>query len=178
MRTLHTTVCTLEPQVVAHAAEMFAVLSDPAIYEFENAPPISEEWLAERFARLEARESRDGTQAWLNWVVRLPSGELAGYVQATVMQNHISYVAYELASRFWRRGIGSSAFSAMQQELVSEYGVLTLVAVLKECNFRSSALLSQLGFTRGSSEQAIMFGTEDDEIVMVKCVGRAENAAS
>ena len=177
MRTLHTAICTLEPQVVAHAAEMFAVLSDPAIYEFENAPPISEEWLAERFARLEARGSRDGAQGWLNWVVRLPSGELAGYVQATVMQNHVSYVAYELASRFWRRGIASSAFSAMQQELVAEYSVLTLVAVLKERNFRSSALLSQLGFTRGSSEQAIVFGTEQDEIVMVKCAGRAENAA-
>jgi [ribosomal protein S5]-alanine N-acetyltransferase len=32
---------SLEPQVVAHAEEMFVVLSDPAIYQFENAPPDS-----------------------------------------------------------------------------------------------------------------------------------------
>jgi hypothetical protein len=38
----------LEPQVAAHAAEMFRVLGDPAIYEFENAPPESEAWLARR----------------------------------------------------------------------------------------------------------------------------------
>ena len=33
--------CTLEPQVEAHAAEMFSVLSDPAIYAFENELPPS-----------------------------------------------------------------------------------------------------------------------------------------
>ena len=84
MRTLIATRCTLEPQVVAHAGEMFIVLSDPAIYEFENAPPVSKEWLTDRFAKLESRTSSDGTEHWLNWVVRLPNGELAGYVQATV----------------------------------------------------------------------------------------------
>lgn len=41
----------LEPQVAAHASEMFDVLSDPAIYEFENEPPPSEAWLVERYAR-------------------------------------------------------------------------------------------------------------------------------
>jgi hypothetical protein len=74
----------LEPQTVAHAEEMFEVLSDPAIYEFENEPPESLEWLRERYRKLETRRSADGTQHWLNWVIRLPTSELAGYVQATV----------------------------------------------------------------------------------------------
>ena len=74
-RTLHAGSTTLEPQIAAHAAEMYAVLADPAIYEFENAPPPSRQWLAERYARLEARRSADGSQRWLNWVVRLASGE-------------------------------------------------------------------------------------------------------
>jgi hypothetical protein len=55
---------------------MFAVLCDPAIYEFENEPPPSVEWLRARFAKLESRRSPDGEEQWLNWVVRLPSSEL------------------------------------------------------------------------------------------------------
>jgi [ribosomal protein S5]-alanine N-acetyltransferase len=111
MRTLRVGDITLEPQVTAHAPQMFAVLSDPAIYEFENEPPASETYLFERFIKLESRKSRDGKEDWLNWVIRLPSGELAGYVQATVTETSRAYVAYELASRFWRQGIGSSAVS-------------------------------------------------------------------
>ena len=41
IRPLETPRLVLEPQVAAHADEMFIVLSDPAIYEFENAPPGS-----------------------------------------------------------------------------------------------------------------------------------------
>ena len=39
-----------QPQyyLAAHADEMFVVLSDPAIYEFENAPPASADALRER----------------------------------------------------------------------------------------------------------------------------------
>ena len=48
MRTINTALCTLEPQSEEHAAEMFRVLGDAAIYEFENSPPTSEQWLAEQ----------------------------------------------------------------------------------------------------------------------------------
>ena len=61
---------------------MFAVLSDRAIYEHENEPPPSLEWLRARFARLESRRSPNANEQWLNWVIRLPTSELAGYVQA------------------------------------------------------------------------------------------------
>lgn len=170
MRTLTAPLCTLEPQVAAHASAMFGVLSDPAIYEFENAAPASEAWLTQRFTRLEARQSTDGSQQWLNWVVRLPSGELAGYVQATLVRDHVAYVAYELASPFWRRGIGSSAVSAMLLELESHYATRTFVAVLKAANYRSMGLLTRLRFTNVSSEQANAWGAEPDECAMVKKV--------
>jgi ribosomal-protein-alanine N-acetyltransferase len=177
LRALSAAICTLEPQIVAHATEMFGVLSDPAIYEFENTPPVSEAWLKERFEKLETRQSADGAQKWLNWVIRLPSGELAGFVQATVLPTSTSYIAYELASKFWRRGIGSSAVRAVLQELASEYGVCTAVAILKARNFRSHALLCRLGFVAGASEQDVLFIAEQDEIVMVKDVGSASSAA-
>jgi len=41
MRVIETPSLTLVPQTVAHAEEMFVILSDPAIYEYENEPPPS-----------------------------------------------------------------------------------------------------------------------------------------
>jgi len=76
MQVIGTGSLTLEPQTAAHAEEMFAVLSDPAIYAHENEPPPSLEWLRARFAKLESRRSADGQQQWLNWGIRLPSSEL------------------------------------------------------------------------------------------------------
>jgi hypothetical protein len=48
VRIINTNSLTLEPQVAGHAEEMFVVLSDPAIYEYENEPPPSLEWALAR----------------------------------------------------------------------------------------------------------------------------------
>lgn len=167
MRALLASRCTLEPQLAAHATEMFATLSDPAIYEFENTPPTSEAWLRERFERLERRVSIDGRERWLNWVIRLPDGRLAGYVQATVRDDHTALVAYELNSHYWRRGIGTSAVRAMLLELRETYEVRTCIAVLKAQNHRSEGLLSKLGFEPASQEQTLRYRDEPDELVYV-----------
>lgn len=155
----------LEPQVTAHAREMFDVLSDPAIYEFENAPPESFDWLETRFRKLETRRSGDGSEQWLNWVIRLPSGRLAGYVQATVLAEPVAYIAYEVASEFWRQGIGSAAVGAVLRELRDRYGVRTFLAVLKTSNFRSAALLRRLGFTEVRPEGVAPVEIDADETI-------------
>ena len=178
MKTIAASRCVLEPLIAAHAHEMFAALSDPAIYEFENAPPISEDWLTERYGRLESRGPNDGTQLWLNWVIRLPGGKAAGYVQATVLPDRSSYVAYELNSEYWRQGIGSSAVLAMLRELQDQYGVETFVAVLKAKNYRSEGMLRKLGFVQASEEQDARYRDEPDELVLVKTSAGVANAAS
>jgi ribosomal-protein-alanine N-acetyltransferase len=171
LRTLITSRCTLEPLVAAHAHAMFSVLSDRAIYEYENEPPPSVDWLVRRYAVLERRASADGKEKWLNWVVRVQGGELAGYVQATVLPSGASLIAYELSSRYWRQGIGSSAVTGMLEELRSEYGVHTVAAVLKPANIRSLGLLRSLGFSVASPQQVEEFGAGSDELVMVKATG-------
>ena len=177
MKTIVASRCVLEPQVTEHAAEMFGVLSDPAIYEFENEPPPSQQSLRSRYERLEKRGPADASEQWLNWVIRLPSGVLAGYVQATVLQTGVAYVAYELNSQHWRQGFGSSAVGAMLEQLRIEYEVHTFVAVLKVKNFRSMALLQNLGFTEASAEQQTQYRDEEDELVMFRTSGQAQNAA-
>lgn len=153
----------LEPQTAAHAAEMFDVLSDAKIYEFENTPPASAAWLAQRFAKLESRLSPDGSQQWLNWVVRLPTGALAGYVQATIERDGTAHIAYQLGSKFWRQGIGGAAVSGMLRELAVIYGVTVCVATLKARNYRSHALLQSLEFELAGSG-------DGDELVMRKTI--------
>lgn len=156
----------LEPQVAAHADEMFVVLSDPAIYEFENAPPQSLECLRTRFTKLETRLSGDGKEHWLNWVIRLPGSGLIGYVQATVTAGGDAAIAYELASPYWGRGLGQQAVRAMISELQARYRVRRLFAVFKRANFRSRRLLERLGFTAGSPQQYVAQQVEPDEELM------------
>ncbi len=168
MRPLHADGLVLEPLVQAHAAAMFDVLSDPAIYEFENGPPVSVDALAQRYRRLESRGSPDGREQWLNWVIRLPSGELAGYVQATVLADGRAWVAYELASRHWRQGIARRAVNAMMDELISSYHATRLIAVFKTANFRSRGLLQRLGFCAEGPPGTRPESCDTDESVMVR----------
>ena len=168
MRTIRTERLELEPQTASHADEMFAVLSDPAIYEYENAPPRSLEWLRERFAKLETRRSADGTEHWLNWVIRIPSSGLIGYVQATVHPDGRAAIAYELASRFWGRGLARAAVEAMVPALKEDYGVRRLSAVFKRRNHRSQRLLERLGFSPATPQLHAELGVDPDEMLMLK----------
>jgi RimJ/RimL family protein N-acetyltransferase len=170
MRVLHAGDLVLEPQVVAHADEMFGVLSDPAIYEFENAPPPSLEWLRARFARLESRLSADGNEQWLNWVIRHPNRALIGYVQATVQADGAAGIAYELASAYWGQGLASRAVTAMIEELAARYGVRELNAIAVARNHRSRRLLERLGFALASAAQHASRRVDPAEVLLSRRV--------
>jgi RimJ/RimL family protein N-acetyltransferase len=147
MRSITTARLALLPQVAAHAEPMFAVLADPAIYQYENAPPRSLEWLRERYLRLESRVSGDGHEQWLNWVLALADGTLIGYVQASVTADGTAAVAYELGSAWWGQGLGGEALGAMLAELADHHGARRFTAILKQRNERSRRLLERSGFT-------------------------------
>ena len=168
MRGLETARLVLEPQVAAHAEAMYVVLSDPAIYEFENEPPASLEVLRERYGKLESRHSPDGTQLWLNWVVRLRGeGTAIGYVQATVLPEARALIAYEFGSAWWGRGLAYEATASVIQELRGNYGAKTVGAVLKRTNQRSSALLARLGMRVAGQAEFPHELAEADELAMV-----------
>lgn len=169
-RVIATPRLALEPQRAGHAAEMFALLSDAAIYRFENAPPASLAWLHERFSKLETRRSADGREAWLNWVLRLRTGGLIGYVQATVDAQGQALIAYVLASPHWGQGLAHEAVQAMLAELAGAWQVHRLLAVFKRGNLRSRRLLERLGFEAGSAAQRLQFEVEDDEDLMQRAL--------
>lgn len=169
MRTIEAPPLELEPLEARHAGAMFALLSDPAIYEFENEPPASLDWLESRYTRLETRTSADGTESWLNWIVLLDD-EAIGYVQATVEPAGLAWVAYEFGSAFWGRGLASLATRAMIEELHVRYGVHTLLAELVAANHRSVRLLERLGFEAAGTELTRAHPVGSHERLMVKAL--------
>jgi RimJ/RimL family protein N-acetyltransferase len=171
VRVIATDHLTLEPQSAAHADEMYVVVGDPAIYAYENEPPPSLAWLRSRYARLETRRSADGRERWLNWVIRLPAGELVGYVQATVFADARAAIAYEISSAYWGRGLARRAVEAMIGELAGRYDVRSLFAVHKRENLRSAHLLGRLGFSLAPPEQYAPHGVGPDEVLMHRVVG-------
>lgn len=148
----------LEPLAARHAEAMFDLLGDPALYEhLDEAPPASVAALRARYARLEARASPDGTQRWLNWVVRLGDAGPIGYVQATVTARREAWIAYVFARAHGGRGHATQAVACMIRHLAEALGVERFLATVERENGPSIRLLERLGFERlpPSEEQGL-----------------------
>ena len=139
---------TLEARSVAHAEELFAVLAEPRLYKYlDEAPPASVEALRAKLARSESRKSPDGSEDWLNWIVRDSEGRLAGYVQATILPGGDGFVAYVLGSAHWGRGIATAAVAKMLDILAAGFPVQRFLLTVDHRNRRSIKLAQRLGFT-------------------------------
>jgi [ribosomal protein S5]-alanine N-acetyltransferase len=158
--------CALEPLCASHAAEMFGPLSDASHYQFiPQDPPASLEVLRARFERLEGRRSPNGRELWLNWALRLTSGEAAGLVQATCYPDGRTAIAYELFKPFRGRGVATEAIRAMLLHLRDQANLNTASALVDTRNAKSIRLLERLGFsrTRFIVDAAYFKGAPSDE---------------
>jgi ribosomal-protein-alanine N-acetyltransferase len=169
MRTLEADGLVLDPLIVAHAEPMFALLSDPPLYRYiGETPPPDVEYLRARYARLERRESADGRQRWLNWVVRLPGQPPLGYVQATVLGDGSAWIAYLLGSVHQGRGYATRATAAMLAHLESEHGTSRLLANVEAENLPSIRLLQRLGFRAATPAEAARHEPTASERIFVR----------
>ena len=158
---------TMEPRSASHAEELFPVLSDPHIYEFlDEDPPASVTALRERLARSESRRSPDGSEHWLNWLVRDEVGAVAGQVQTTIFPDSTANVAYLFARSHWGRGVAFSAVERMLQTVREAFVVTTFYVVLEHENHRSKRLAQRLGFKAASLEDAANKKLSATEIMM------------
>ncbi len=162
MQTLHTPRLVLEPLVAAHADALYPLLADARMAEFLDHPaPASLQALRERYGRLESRRSGDGREHWLNWAILLRDDAAAGdtrgaigAVQASVLEDHRAWVAYEVGCAWWGRGIATEATQAMLDHLERDYAVTQCMATVDQRNERSWRLLERLGFARASADEA------------------------
>jgi [ribosomal protein S5]-alanine N-acetyltransferase len=154
---------SLEPLTAAHAEELFAALSDPAIYTYiPDEPPVSAAALAERFRFLESRMSPDRSQQWLNWAIRrIDDQQCVGQIQATVYGTNTADFAFILAPPFWGLGLAREASQAALSALFEQIGVTSVFATVDRRNHRSRSLLVRLGF-RQIPSASYPHGSADD----------------
>lgn len=147
MTVIESATLRLEPLAAAHAAEMFGPMSAAAIYDYiPESPPASVASLQQRYLHLERGHSANGRERWLNWVVRLNSGQCAGYVQATVHPGATADFAFVFAPEYWGRGVAFEACGVALPRLAGEFGVRAAYATVDPRNSRSARLLERLGF--------------------------------
>ena len=169
MQALATAELVLEPLVAGHAEAMFEVLGDPELYRYlDHPPPPSVEHLRSVYASVETRMSPDGSQVWLNWVVRRPGLAPVGYVQATVMHDHTAWVGYVFSARHSGRGYATQAGHAMLDHVASVYAVSRFLASVEAANQRSIRLLERLGFREASGQELQAHALSPTERLFVK----------
>jgi len=133
----------LDPLWVADAAEMTAVLADPALYAVIGGDPPTQAELTAQYRWQVAGRSGDGTEEWLNWVVRI-DGDAVGYVQATVHDGSRAVVAWVIGTPWQGRGHATAAARAMLAELAAR-GVTRVEAWIAPGHRPSELVAERLG---------------------------------
>ena len=148
---------------------MFALLREPELYRhLDYPPPPTVEHLSSVYAALEKRQSPDGSQRWLNWVVREPACGLVGYVQATVARSGAAWVAYVLGRKYWGHGFATLATGRMLDHLAEACAVRRYLATVEQANRPSLAVLQRLGFVETAAEEAARDALSPSERLFVR----------
>jgi RimJ/RimL family protein N-acetyltransferase len=138
----------LEPLTTAHTVELLPVLADPALYAFTGGTPPTADELRARHARQVAGVSPDGSEGWLNWVLRLrDTGAVAGFVQATVTRDGgtlAADLAWLVGTSSQGRGLASEAAAAVVAALRGQ-GVTRFGAEVHPGHAASGAVARRCG---------------------------------
>jgi RimJ/RimL family protein N-acetyltransferase len=134
----------LEPLAVSHAAEAARAFADARLHAFTGGAPADEEALRDRYTRQVAGHSPDGTQTWLNWMLRRrDTAELVGTVQATV-SGETAELAWVVAVPHQGHGFAVEAAQAMAGWLRGS-GVRRFVAHIHPDHAASAGVARALG---------------------------------
>ncbi|MFI8001756.1 GNAT family N-acetyltransferase [Streptomyces sp. NPDC086010] len=134
------------PLDVAHAREMAAVLSDPALHTYTGGAPEDAAALRARYARQSAG-SPDPAELWWNWVLRVRAdGRLAGYAQATLRAGRAE-VAWVIGTPWQGRGYAKEAAVGMVRHLLTRQAVRSVVAHIHPDHAASAAVAAAAGLT-------------------------------
>jgi RimJ/RimL family protein N-acetyltransferase len=144
---IETTRLLLLPLQPEDAAEMAAVLADPALYTFIGGSPPAVDELDARYRGWLLGAPR-ASEAWHNWVIRLLDGGAAvGHLQATLIgsPDAIADIAWVVGTPWQRRGYATEAAMALVDWLESS-GVGTITAHVHPENTGSRRVAARAGF--------------------------------
>jgi RimJ/RimL family protein N-acetyltransferase len=138
----------LVPLRVADADEMAGVLADPGLFAYIGGRPPTREEIAERYTAQVRGHSPDGTEAWLNWIVReRPGGAATGFIQATItgsVEGRIAEIAWLIGTPWQGRGYATEAAGAVVHRL-SDDGVGMIVAHVHPDHAASATVAARVG---------------------------------
>jgi RimJ/RimL family protein N-acetyltransferase len=144
----------LEPLSAIHAAEMVGVLADQSLYGFTGGEPPTGDELERRYAAQCVGQSSDGSQWWLNWVIRSKSSGLAiGFVQATVHRESADLradISWVVAPEVQGKGAATEAACAMIGWL-RLHGVSKFAAFIHPKHGASMTVAKRLAFAPTST---------------------------
>ncbi|GAB2933386.1 GNAT family N-acetyltransferase [Micromonospora polyrhachis] len=139
----------LEPLRVEHAQEAVPVFADIRLHTWTGGEPRSFAQLKAQYRRQSVGRSPDGTQGWLNWMLRRVSdGQLVGTVQATLTRPITGGIEAALA---WVVGVDHQRNGYAREGALTmahwlrEQGVDQLVAHIHPGNDASVAVARTLG---------------------------------
>ena len=120
----------LEPLRVEHADELMPVLNDSMLHTYAGGEPADLAQLRARYRRQLVGRSPDGSQRWLNWLVRGEDGQALGTVQATVSEKEdelAAEVAWVIGTAHQGQGYAREA-TGVPVTWLRHPGVQTLIA--------------------------------------------------
>jgi RimJ/RimL family protein N-acetyltransferase len=138
----------LEPLRPDHADELAPVLDDIRLHTFIGGRPATAAELRDRYTRQVVGRSPDGSERWLNWVVRhRKSGQAVGTTQATISAPDgrvTASVAWVIAIAYQQQGYAKEAALVMVQWL-RQHGVESFVADVHPRHTASMAVARAIG---------------------------------
>jgi RimJ/RimL family protein N-acetyltransferase len=138
----------LEPLAVSDAEAMASLLDDATLHTYVGGEPASSEIIRERYVRQVVGHSPDGSQGWLNWVVRrVPGDQPMGYIQATLSTGDgamVAEVAWVVGTAYQHQGFAREAAAAVVNWLRSA-GCQIVVAHIHPDNLPSASVALALG---------------------------------
>ncbi|HEX5017133.1 MAG TPA: GNAT family N-acetyltransferase [Actinomycetes bacterium] len=117
----------MEPLRVDHADEVASALDDPELHAYIGGEPATAEELRSRFAIQVVGQSPDGSEGWLNWVLRdAASQQVVGTVQATLTQRPegmVAAFAWTVGTPWQGQGTAKEAAKALSAWLLAQGAV-------------------------------------------------------
>ncbi len=128
------------------------MLDDETLHEFTGGQPLTTSEMTEQFKVRVKERSPDGTEVWLNWVIR-DDGEAIGYVQATVGElgsEVTADIAWVVAAPWQGQGFAKEASQAMVDWLI-QAGVTVVAANIHPRHDASAAVARSWASSRRTS---------------------------
>ncbi len=151
LQTLTTIRLELEPQVVAHAGQLFELFQDEALYTYiMRTPPKLLEEFRDGIRFLEGRLSRDGSEYWLNWVAfDRSSRNIVGQFEVSMdIESREARLAYTVFQKYWRQGFAQEGGRHLIEHLFKDWQASKIIIEMDVRNLASVKLAESLGAKR------------------------------